>query len=74
MQFSELSNSVLKDYACERSNTIFNLYNILNEEMNKTGMFELFEKIELPLLRVLAKMELEGIALNVEMLERILKC
>ena len=67
--FSELSNSLLKDYACERSNTIFNLYNILNEEMNKTGMFELFEKIELPLLRVLAKMELEGIALNVEMLE-----
>ena len=67
--FSELSNPMLKDYACERSNAIFNLYNILNEEMNKTGMFELFEKIELPLLRVLAKMELEGIALNVEMLE-----
>ena len=67
--FSELSHSMLKDYACERSNAIFNLYNILSEEMNKTGVFELFEKIELPLLRVLAKMELEGIALNVEMLE-----
>ncbi|MEC7863797.1 MAG: DNA polymerase I, partial [Bacteroidota bacterium] len=66
--FSELKQSLITDYACERSLSIFNLFSILKKEMITNGVDELFKKIELPLSKVLAKMELEGIALNIEML------
>ena len=36
--------------------------------MTETAVLDLFKEIELPLSKVLAKMELEGIALNVPML------
>ena len=38
------------------------------KEMSEIGVIELFKKIELPLSKVLAKMEIEGISLDVEML------
>ena len=66
--FSDLKQSLITNYACERSSSIFNLSKILEKEMTKNGVIELFEKVEMPLSQVLAKMELEGIALNVEML------
>lgn len=42
---------------------------ILREELEKANMTELFYKIELPLIEVLASMEHEGIKVNVEALE-----
>jgi len=66
--FSELEQSLITDYACERSLTIFNISKILKKEMTERGVIELFQKIELPLSKVLAKMELEGVALDVKML------
>ena len=66
--FSELSYSVITDYACERAQSIFNLAKIFEKKMQETAVFELFKGIELPLSKVLAKMEMEGIALNIEML------
>ena len=41
---------------------------MLKKEMLDVGIMELFENVELALSKVLAKMELEGIALNVDML------
>ena len=66
--FSELPSNLIADYACERSSSIFNLAKIFEKEMIETGVVDLFKKIELPLSKVLAKMEIEGISLNVEML------
>ena len=66
--FSDLEQYLITDYACERSFSIFNLYKILEKEMIKSGVISLFEKMELPLSKVLAKMELEGIAIDVKML------
>ena len=66
--FSEIKPSLMTDYACERSLSILNLSEILKEEMIKNEIMDLFEKIEIPLSKVLAKMELEGIALDVRML------
>ena len=67
--FSQLSAFFIRDYACQRSLAIFNLYRILDKEMKKSGLLELFEKMELPLTKVLAKMEIEGISLDVRMLK-----
>ena len=41
---------------------------ILEKEITESGAAKLFEKMELPLSKVLAKMELEGISLDVKML------
>ena len=66
--FSELETEQITNYACERAQSIFNLFKILKKEMQQNNIFKLFEEIEMPLTYVLAKMEIEGIALNVEML------
>tara|TARA_B100001250_G_scaffold138725_1_gene118770 strand:+ start:9016 stop:11781 length:2766 start_codon:yes stop_codon:yes gene_type:complete len=66
--FSEVKNTLTTDYACERSLSIFKLFKIFEGEMMKGGVIELFKEMELPLSKVLAKMELEGITLNITML------
>ena len=68
--FSKIEHSRIIDYACERSQALFNLSEIFQKDLTKNKLIELFEKIELPLSKVLAKMELEGIALDVKRLNR----
>ena len=68
--FSDLEPSSITNYACERAVSIFNLFSIFEEEMKEKGVFKLFKEIEMPLSKVLAKMELEGISLNINMLKR----
>jgi len=67
--FSEIKSNNICDFANQKSSAIFNLAPIFEKEMKEVEVFDLFEKIEIPLTIVLAKMELEGIALDVEMLE-----
>jgi len=69
--FSELKADLITNYACERSLSIFNLFKILEKEMIESRVIDLFEKMELPLSKVLARMELEGIALDVKMLDNL---
>ncbi len=69
--FSELKADLITNYACERSLSIFNLFKILEKEMIESRVIDLFEKMELPLSEVLARMELEGIALDVKMLDNL---
>ena len=69
--FSELKANLITNYACERALSIFNLFKILEKEMIESRVIDLFEKMELPLSEVLARMELEGIALDVKMLDNL---
>lgn len=43
---------------------VYNLYSILDDRLSELGMSELFYKIELPLCRVLADMEIVGFAVD----------
>lgn len=45
---------------------IYRLYNILKEKMNNENSLDLFEKIEMPLVEVLASMQYEGIYIDKE--------
>lgn len=45
---------------------IYKLYNVLKEKMNSENSLELFEKIEMPLVEVLASMQYEGIYIDKE--------
>ena len=66
---SELSEEKQLFYCCELSDLILQLSEIFTNELKKLNLYDLLKSIEMPLLKVLSKMELEGINLDVEMLQ-----
>ena len=56
----DVSPVVVCDYACEDADVTLKLKNILQEELKKEGVEDLFYKIEMPLVPVLAYMERNG--------------
>ena len=56
----DLSPTLVCDYACEDADVTLKLKNILEKEIEKEGIEELFYKIEMPLIPVLAYMERNG--------------
>ena len=66
---SDLQAIQLKDVACEQADVNLQLKKLFNKELNDTSLSSLFKEIEIPLLRVLASMEIEGINLDIKFLE-----
>lgn len=60
-------------YAAEDADVTFQLKEILEKELIKEEQDELFRKIDNPLVLVLAKMEYEGVNLDVDFLEKYAK-
>ncbi len=56
--------NVIKDYACEDADLTWQLYKILEKELDANGLTELSQRIEMPLIRVLSDMENSGFSLN----------
>ena len=56
------------EYAAEDADVTWQLYELLREELHKEQMTQLFEEIEMPLVRVLAEMEMAGVRVDVEAL------
>ncbi|MGC9375889.1 MAG: DNA polymerase I, partial [Bacteroidales bacterium] len=54
----------LKDYAAEDADLTFQLKELFEKELEKTGLYDLAETIEMPLIPVLAEMESEGVKIN----------
>jgi DNA polymerase-1 len=59
----------LKDYACEDADLTLQLKLAIDPELDKTGVRSVFEKIEMPLIPVLADMEMAGVTLNTKELD-----
>lgn len=59
------------EYAVEDADITLQLRNHFEKELDEAGTRKLFDEIEVPLLRVLAAMELEGINLNVDFLNSL---
>ncbi len=55
-------------YACEDSDITLRLYTILKKSLEKRKLYELFIKIEMPLVPVLVSMEMTGICVDREKL------
>jgi DNA polymerase-1 len=70
---SDLETSQVKDYLCEQADVNFQLKSLFKIELNNTKLFSLFDEIEIPLLKVLADMEIEGINLDIKFLESLKK-
>ena len=56
----DIAPALVCDYACEDADVTLKLKNILQEELKKEGIEELFYNIEMPLVPVLAYMERNG--------------
>ncbi len=61
------------EYAVEDADVTFQLKEHFEKELGEANTQKLFDEIEVPLLRVLAAMELEGINLNEEFLKKLSK-
>ncbi len=59
------------DYSCEDADITMRLYELFAPALEKLNVKNLFEKIEMPLVRVLFEMEMAGISLNVAQLEEL---
>ncbi|MFY7669283.1 MAG: DNA polymerase I [Crocinitomicaceae bacterium] len=65
----DLKPEEISDYACEDADITFQLKQLFDDEINKPHLFDLFYKMEMPLVEVLKDMEQEGIAIDVKALE-----
>ena len=60
-------------FTCKRADIIHQLHPYLNAELEKNKSLDLFNNIEMPLLKVLCNMEKEGISLDTELLRNYSK-
>lgn len=56
------------EYACEDADVTLRLKNALHNELVRNDAIQLFEEVEMPLVRVLAAMELTGVCIDTETL------
>ncbi|MFT7334729.1 MAG: DNA polymerase-1 [Porticoccaceae bacterium] len=61
----------IKEYAAEDADVTFQLKQLFSVELEKTETKKLFEEIEIPLVKVLADMEKEGIKLDTDFLKSL---
>jgi len=64
----DLSPTLVYEYACEDADITLQLKNKLEPELKKHDCEELFYQIEMPLMPVLAEMEMNGVCLDTESL------
>lgn len=66
LNMRDISPTKVKDYACEDADITWRLKEVFQPKLKEEDLMELFQTIEMPLVSVLAKMEREGINLDVE--------
>lgn len=62
---ADLDPSEISDYACEDADVTYQLYELFKQKVAGSYLEKLFYDVEMPLVRVLMEMELEGINLDV---------
>ncbi|MBA7500335.1 DNA polymerase I [subsurface metagenome] len=57
--------------ACENAQNILKLKDVLEEKMKEKNLISLFRKIEMPLVKILGEMEINGIKVNIDFLKEM---
>ena len=70
LDISSFSLELISQWSNKRADIIFQLSYALEKELEKDKSINLFQNIEMPLLKVLCQMEIEGINLDVQLLKR----
>lgn len=64
INFIDLEKEVLEKYLFDIASLVSKIYKMQQDLIKKSNMMNLFEKIEIPLIKVLAKMEKEGMKID----------
>ncbi|RLB06612.1 MAG: DNA polymerase I [Deltaproteobacteria bacterium] len=71
--FQKVDLQQAKEYSCEDADVTFLLAEVLLKKLKEEGLEELFFQMELPLVEVLAEMELWGVRINSDLLLELSK-
>lgn len=71
LKLADVDLNITTPYCCEQSDVCLQLESLFRKELNENNLENLYDLIELPLLKVLATMELEGINLDVDYLKNL---
>ena len=67
---ADLPVAVVSDYSGEDADITYRLYELFSSRLQEEGLGELFRTLEMPLVEILAEMELAGIRLSPRVLEQ----
>src|SRR6056297_1307216 len=73
IKFGEAETEKLSCYSCEDADFTNRLVPVLERQLKEHGVYELFKEVETPLIKVLAKMEDNGVKIDSEMLKELEK-
>ena len=71
--FEDISPEAAREYACEDADVALMLANTLRPKLKEEDLLDLYQKLELPLIEVLAEMEMNGVRLDLDLLASISK-
>jgi DNA polymerase-1 len=68
--FSRVPVNLAKDYSCEDADYAMRLYQVLEPELRRKELYDLFERVEVPLITVLMDMERTGVTIDIPFFTR----
>jgi DNA polymerase-1 len=71
LSFQVVSVEKAMDYACRRADAIFSLSIALIEKIDREGFKDLYHRVEMPLVSVLASMEKKGVLLDLKLMKEM---
>jgi DNA polymerase-1 len=71
LNFAQVPVERASVYSCEDADATFLLHRLFLPRLAETGMERLFHEVEMPLVTILAEMELAGVKLDLELLGRL---
>ncbi len=64
LNIKDVAIEKLCEYSCEDADITFCLKKILEPKLQEKGLYKLFQEVEIPLIKVLARMEMSGVAID----------
>jgi DNA polymerase-1 len=71
--FDQIDLEKARDYSCEDAEVTFQLSHLLLPKLKEGGLQDLFDQVEMPLVMVLAKMEMNGVKIDLDLLREYSK-
>ena len=71
--FDQIELEKARDYSCEDADVTLQLSRLLFPKLKEEGFKDLFDQVEMPLITVLAKMEMNGVKIDLDLLQEYSK-
>jgi len=73
LTFDQIELEKARDYSCEDADVTLQLSHLLFPRLTEGGLKDLFDRVEMPLVLVLAKMEMNGVKIDLDLLREYSK-